>query len=429
MTESTNSLPIKTMTGKLETKNQPEIPLVIVGYDFSISSSALREKLAISKEDREYLLTSIRRMDPSAGLLVLETCNRMEWIVSTQMPEWVAEILKAQMLRFLQNSGLNGTDPIPDPKQYKEREALIHVIRVVSGLESLAVGEAQIAGQFQKAIQRAQQEKTSNIIINRLAHVAGRTARYGYELGIRSNFKTGIHGLVADHIESYFGPEIKDRTILVAGMGEIGKKTASLIEEKFKCRVIRFNRTVKSQHQHEWVSLEKLLEFIPSADALVAATGAPSPVITENEVGQRRQGTLLIMDIGIPRQVSESAQSLPLVEYRNIDHLQSCLAHGENPKDTTLFQEKIAKETELFRQYCRSRDMTSFLSTIQTLRQNFIHNKIPDFFATELSELNGKSRNMVENAMKQMVNEWSSNMFNAFHKAMEFFWSRNGNEK
>lgn len=417
------------MTGKLETKHQPEIPLVIVGYDFRGSSSTLREKLVTSRKDREYLLTSIRRMDPSAGLFVLETCNRMEWIVSTQMPEWMAEILKARMLRFLQNPGIKRTDPVPHPKLYLEREALIHVIRMVSGLESMAVGEAQIAGQFQEAIQRARQEKTSNIIINRLAHVAGRTARFGYETGIRSNSKTGIHGLVAGYLEAYFGPGIKDRTILVAGMGEIGKKTASLIEEKFKCRVIRFNRTVKSQHQHSWISLDKLAEFTPSADALVASTGAPSPVITENELGRRRENTLLIMDIGIPCQVSGSARSLPFVEYRNIDHLHTGLGYRENPKYTALFEEKMLKEIELFQHYCRSRDMTAFLSTIHSLRQDFIYRKIPEFFAAELFGLDGKSRNVIEKVMKQMVNEYSTNMFDAFHKAMESFWSRNGNDE
>jgi glutamyl-tRNA reductase len=409
------------MTGKLEITSQPEIPLVIIGYDFRVSSSALREKLITSKEDRQYLLAS--------GLLVLETCNRMEWIVSTQMPEWMAEILKAQMLRFLQKPGIKGPDPIPHPKLYKQEEALIHVIRMVSGLESLAVGEAQIAGQFQEAIQRAQQEKTSNIIINRLAHSAGRIAKYGYEIGIRSNIRKGIHGLVADYIDNYFGPEIKNRSVLVLGMGEIGKKTASLIEENLECRVIRFNRTVKPRHQHEWISIDKLGEFIPSADALVVATGSSSPVITENELDQKRQDNLLIMDIGIPRQVSETAQYVPFVEYRNIDDLQSSFELAESRKETALFQDKITKEIGLFRRYCRSRDMTTFLSTIHSLKQDFVHNKIPAFFAAEMSAVNGKNRDKLEMAMKQMVNEYSANMFRAFHQAMESFWSRNGNEK
>jgi glutamyl-tRNA reductase len=416
------------MNKQLEIKIQPEIPLLVVGYDFKTSSSALRDKLITSQEDRHYLLDAIRKMDPSAGLLVLETCNRVEWIVSTQMPKWVAEILKTQMLRFLQKSGVNGSDPVPHPKLYRRGEALIHVIRVVSGLESLAVGEAQIAGQFQEAVQRSQREKTSNIIINRLAHIAGRMAKYGYEIGIRSNCKTGIHGLVAHYIDSYFGPETKNRSVLVVGMGEIGRKTASLIEENLKCRVMRFNRTVKPRHQREWISLDKLGEFIPSADVVVAATGASSPVITENELSQERQDTLLIMDIGIPRQVSESAQSVSFVEYRNIDHLQSCLAHSESPEVTANFQDKIAKEIGLFRQYCRSRDLTTFLSTIHSMRQDFVYNKIPAIFAAEMSGLNVKSRNKIETAMKQMVNEYSANMFRAFHQAMESFWSRNGNE-
>lgn len=420
---------LRTMKSELETKAQPEIPLVIVGYDFRFASSALRGKLVTSKEDRKYLLSSIRKMDSTAGLLILETCNRMEWIVSTQMPEWVAEILKAQMLCLIQKTGVTGPNPIPLPKLYLGHEALIHVIKVVSGMESLAVGEAQIAGQFQSALQQAQQEKTSNNIINRLAHTAGRIARYGYEIGVRSNSKLGIHGLVADYVEKYFRSGVQDRTILIAGMGEIGRKTAALLEETFKCRIYRFNRTISQQHQGEWLELKEIRGLLPQADALVVATGAPAPLFMKSELDREGDRKLLVMDIGIPRQVAEPAQNLTHVEYRNIDDLQSCREERGSREDAESFEKIIKKETDQFRQYCRSRDMTSFLSTIHSLRQDFIFHKIPDFFSAELAELDKKSRDVIEKAMKQLVNEYSSNMFDAFHKAMESYWSRNGNGK
>lgn len=416
------------MSSALEAKAKPEIPLVIVGYDFRIASSATREKLVTSKEDRQHLLTAIRRMDPMAGLQVLETCNRMEWIVSTQMPGWVAEILKARMLSLIKKSGINRINPAPDPKLYKGKEAVLHVIRVVSGMESLAIGEPQIAGQFQAAHKQAQEENTSNSILNRLAHVAGRMARYGYEVGLRSNFKSGIHGLVAEYIADFFGLEMKDRTILVAGMGEIGRKTAALIEDTSRFRVIRLNRTVRVHHHGDWLELKKLPELIPAADALVVATGAPRPVITEADLCGERNNKLLLMDIGVPRQVAEAAQILSSVEYRNIDDLQDSQRQWENTEDMKGFEEKIDKEIEQFRQYCRSRDLTSFLASIHSFRQDFIHHKIPDFFSSELADLDDKRRALIEKAVKQLVNEYSSNVFTAFHRAMESFWINSGNE-
>ncbi len=417
------------MNNVLETKVKPEIPLVIVGYDFRIASSAMREKLVTSKKDRENLLNAIQKMDPTAGLLVLETCNRMEWIVSTQMPGWVAELLKAQMLSLIQKSGVNGKIPIPKPKLYTGHEAVLHVIRVVFGMESLAVGEAQIAGQFQAALQRSLEEKTSNNILNRLAHVAGRAARFGYEIEFRSNIKQGIHSLVTDYIENYFGSSMKKRTVLVAGMGEIGRKTADLIKDTHKCKVVRLNRTVKPHHRGEWVELKELQNLSKTADALVVATGASAPIITAVELDHKRKDKLLVMDIGIPRQVMESTQSLPYVEYCNIDHLQSSVKNWESVEEKQRFEERIEKEIDQFRQYCRSRDMTSFLSSLHSARRDFIHQKIPEFFSTELADLDQKRRARIEKAMKQLLNEYSSNMFIAFHKTMESFWSRNGNEQ
>ena len=101
-------------------------------------------------------------------------------------------------------------------------------------MESLAVGEAQIAGQFQAALNRAQEEKTTSPILNRLSHIAGRIAKSGYRIGFRSNYKQGIHGLVIKFLHNYYGEKIGKKYILVVGMGEIGRKTSGLLEEDIR---------------------------------------------------------------------------------------------------------------------------------------------------------------------------------------------------
>lgn len=412
------------MSKGLQRKNQPEIPLVIVGYDFKIASSSLRERLSTSPEDRTNLRDSIRKMDPEAGLLVLETCNRMEWVISTRIPGWIAEILRARMVRLIQKSGFSGS--VPEPKIYSEREALSHIIRVVSGMESLAVGEAQIAGQFQAALRLAQKENTSSRILNRLAHLAGRMARFGYSAGIRSNDKTGIHSLTSGYLRDYFGPEIRNRTVLVAGMGKIGRKTASLIEENNSCRVIRFNRTVTARHRGEWEPLHKLNDFIPRSDALITATGAPSPVISTISLDSKRSRKFLVMDMGIPLQVSQSLRLSEKIDYRNIDDLQS--SRKQPAGSSEIFEKKAEQEIRKFRRCCRSRDMTAFLSDLQSFRKDTVYQKIPRVLNSELSDLDKKNRDVLEKAMKNLVNEYSFQLFTAFHEAMESFWSEDEKE-
>ena len=79
-------------------EQRTEIPLAVVGCDFRVASSALRQQLYSSLEDRNRLHCSIKNLDPGCGLMILETCNRIEWIVSSETPEWMSEILFALML-------------------------------------------------------------------------------------------------------------------------------------------------------------------------------------------------------------------------------------------------------------------------------------------------------------------------------------------
>lgn len=413
-----------------ETRGKPEIPLLVVGFDFRIASSALREKLVTTEEDRAYLFDNIKKADDSAGILVLETCNRLEWLISTQYPGWIAEILKAWMLSKWQEAYPDISN-FPSPYVFEGEDAVFHVLRVVVGMESLAVGEAQIAGQFQSSLIRSQQEKTSSPIINRLSHIAGRIARSGYRIGFRSNYRQGIHGLVVKYLEQYSGKMDLDRkTILVAGMGEIGRRTAALIEESFGCRVQPVNRTVKPEHDGKWASMYDLKSLSAEADVLVVATGSPIPLLDPDRVElspQKRHEPLLIMDIGIPRQVTEKVQQHPMVLYRNIDHLIELGHETKNHDDLALVESEIKKEFHRFKQFCRGRELSDLLSSVHSGRLELTENRIPDFVETHLSDLDQKRRKKIEKEIKKFIKDYSNEIFFAFHDTMEKYWSAQTN--
>ncbi len=207
--------------------SRPDIPLAVVACDFRSAPTALREWLVSTRESRQSLFEAIRRIDPCAGFMTLETCNRVEWIISTEQPSWLAQMLKARMVSLWEQA-LLPPDVFPTPVVFMGEAAAARLLRVAVGMESLALGEAQIAGQLQAALKSAQEGNTASVILNRLGSAAGRLARTASRLGFRSNHKQGIHGLVAQYLEARLGgPDTK--TILVAGMGKIGRKTAAVV--------------------------------------------------------------------------------------------------------------------------------------------------------------------------------------------------------
>lgn len=402
-----------------------EVPLLVVGCDFRLAASALREKLVTTPEERKLLFDAIRDMDDTAGFLVLETCNRLEWVVSTRLPEWIGQVLSARILDRWQQC-FPGVDFFPSPYIYTAAGAVDHVLRVVVGLESLAAGEAQIAGQFQLALKRARKEKTTSPIINRLGHIAGRIARSGYKIGFRSNYRQGIHGLVVKFLEKHFQTGLDRKFILVAGMGEIGRRTAALVEETFKCRVQALNRTVTPARRDQWEPLTQLESLAPEADALIVATGGTTAVIDVPHLGlDRRTEPLPVMDIGIPRQVTGSAQGHPLVRYRNIDHLLELGEGAEKSIYSTQLEEEIQCEAGQFKQFCRAREMTALLGRIHSGRLELTEKRIPDFVSSRLSDLEETRRKEIEQAIKQFIKDYSNNLFQAFHQTMEAAWSSN----
>lgn len=411
------------MNFKPSQEKKVEIPMAVVGCDFRIASSTIRQQLFSSLEDRLSLHQSIKKLDSSAGLMVLETCNRIEWIVSSETPEWIAEILVALMLNRWKATSPDMKD-LPSPYIYIQEDAVVHILKVVLGMESLATGEAQIAGQFQASLNRAIKEKTSSPVLNRAGHIAGRIAKSGYKIGFRSNYRQGIHGFVVKFIKNYFKKAWSKKTILVAGMGAIGRKTSDLLEEVLSCKIICLNRTIKPEHQKNWKKLTELSSFTTKADALIVATGDPAAIIGKEHLNiKNRKKPLLIMDIGIPLQVQSSVQQLPGIHYKNIDHLLELKDHSNKDQYEQSLQNEIKKELNRFKKFCRGREMGLLLEKIHKSRLEFTQNAIPNFVSSNLQDLDETRRKQIEDVMKQLIQNYSNGIFTAFHQTLEKVWN------
>jgi glutamyl-tRNA reductase len=407
----------------MKNRNTVEVPITVLSCDFRAAATEFREKLVSTPEGRQALFEAIRNIDPTAGYVALETCNRTEWIVSTENPAWMSELLKAHMIGRWKET-LPGLPVYPTPAAYLRTEAVRHVYRLVMGLESLATGEAQIAGQFQSAMARAREEHTLSPLLNRLGCGAGRLAKAGFRMGFRSNQRRGIHGLVCSELRNQFCDRHLPHRIAVVGMGDIGRRTAQMLEESGEFPVLRVNRTVRADHQAKWRPLEELPALSRSVDAIVVATGGLQPVVTRARLDLAgRVSVLHIIDIGVPRQVDDAVQGHPMVRYRNIDDLLDLPREEMDPETIRHAESQVEEEVERFLRFCLERDMTFLLDRIHRGRQEFSTTRIPAFVAANFGELDAKTRAKVEKAMKNNLADYAGEIRQALQLALEAYWS------
>ena len=404
-------------------RNAVDVPLAVIGCDFRTAPSSYREVLVTTPEQRHELTEAIRRMDPACGFMALETCNRNEWVVSTEEPQWIGELLEAQMLNRWAEA-FPGTPDLPQVNVYVGKDAALHVFRLVAGLESLSSGEAEIAGQFQQALQNAMSEKTTSRILNGIGRFAGGMAKTSFRMGFRSTRTRGIHVLVGQFLQQHFRGTSAGRRALVVGMGEIGRKIADFLEANVDVQVTRMNRTVAGKHEQAWVPLSELMAHAAAADAVVLATGARTPVVTREMLAPLvRETPMLVMDVGIPRQAHPDVESLPSILYRNVDHLAALNVEGPAGQESAL-EEEVVRQVDRFKRFCLERHMVRLLRRAQEKRLEMTQETIGRLVEEKLGDLlPPQERAKVAQAMRDLVREYSNDVFDSLHSSLEEFWS------
>lgn len=282
-----------------------ELPLAVVGCDFRVASTAWRNAALLDAPARAELLGRLRRAAGASGLCVLETCNRVEWLIDAPDPRWAADLARAAMMSLWREAGMQ--PPLPTPYAAVGEGAVRHLARVVVGLQSFVVGEREIAGQLNRAMDEARDAGLSTPGLNALQTTLGRVVR-SVERGtaFRAHAR-GVHGLawqaVRDHVAGREAPHV-----VIVGMGEIGRKAAALCERERGWRLDRVNRTVGPAHVGSWLPLDQLVARLQTADAVIFATGARRPLLDAERIealveARGDRPPLLVVDLGAPHQV------------------------------------------------------------------------------------------------------------------------------
>ena len=289
----------------------------------------VRERVAFAPCAAKTFLRRLKDEGLVTEAVLISTCNRTELYAVVEGPaEGAREALLGAMA---DEKGLAPGLLERHTYWYTEGEAVGHLYRVASSLDSMVVGESQILGQVREAYRAATEESCAGPILNRLFHTSLRVGK-----GVRSETGIGDSSLSVPHVavklaEEVFGT-LGGRSAMVVGAGEMSELVVRHLASKGIGEVKIANRTQSRAEELARklggvaVGFDALAEELPGVDVVVSSTGAGEWVIGSGIVAaalERRGEPLFFIDIAVPRDIDPVVQNLDRAYVYDVDDLQA----------------------------------------------------------------------------------------------------------
>ncbi|MCX5854379.1 MAG: glutamyl-tRNA reductase [Deltaproteobacteria bacterium] len=319
--------------------------IILIGMNHKTAPLDIRERLSLACGDDINPLKEIMKIPQIREVMYLATCNRVEVFAHALDTEVSVERLK----EFIFNHGnLSAEEMTRCLYVYFDQDAVRHLFRVASSIDSLVMGEPQILGQVKDAYRRSVELNATGVILNKIIHHAFRTAkRVRTETGIAGNAVSVSFAAVA-LAKKIFG-NLKGKTILLVGAGEMSELAARHLIGNGVDHILIANRTyaravqMAENFHGTAIEFDLLPEKLRDVDIVITSTGAPGYVITvpviEAALRRRKNRLLFLIDIAVPRDIDPAAGDLDNVYLYNIDNLQDIV--DENMKIRRKEGEKI----------------------------------------------------------------------------------------
>lgn len=396
--------------------------IVVVGLNYRTAPVEIRERLTLSDGEAQIALEGLRSvsllhpesqqpMPVIAEAVILSTCNRLEIYISTPYPGDGVVVIEQFLSKLW-----NGT--VPELKRHlynhTDDNAIIHLMRVACGLDSMILGETQILGQVTQAFKNANLASMTGPILSHLfAQVIHTGKRARTETSV-SRYTTSIsHAGIQLLVEKL--NEARTARFLIIGAGEMAA-LAALALQHFDIHEITFiNRTysraqsLARDFEGRALTWDQLREGLSWADAVICATGAPYIILSRRDIEavlqQREVRPLVMMDIAVPRDVEDTVRELPGLKYYDIDELQSVvdtnveLRRAAVPQVENIIQQEMLR----FAEWYHGREVTPVIKNLREWAQNIADEELGQTL-NRLSDTDERTRQIVSHMAHRLVN-------------------------
>ncbi|PRO68641.1 glutamyl-tRNA reductase [Alteromonas gracilis] len=318
--------------------------LLALGINHKTAPVALREKVAFTPDSLVEALASLKKLQGVDESVIVSTCNRTELYVNTQddsgqeLLQWLSDFHHLDVEEIANNSYV-----------LAQEEAVKHIMRVASGLDSLILGEPQILGQVKQAFGDAKHSGMINSEFDKLfQHTFSVAKRVRSETDIGANAVSVAYAAV--QLAKHIFAELPKRSVLLVGAGETIELVAQHLKEQGVRSLAVANRTIaRAEALAETLdanvfTLSQVPEHLKDFDIVISSTASQLPLIgkgmVEKALKQRKNMPMFLVDLAVPRDIESEVNELGDAYLYTVDDLQHIVQKNlEN-------REQAAKEAE-----------------------------------------------------------------------------------
>jgi glutamyl-tRNA reductase len=350
--------------------------LLVIGLNHKTAPIEIRERLAFQEGEIGKALSQAKSLPSLKEAMILSTCNRVEIYAAARETEKAILDLKNFLSQY---HDLSLEEFEGNLYSFIGEEAVRHIFRVASSLDSMVVGEPQILGQIKSAYNLAVESKASGVILHRLLHRAFHVAKRVRTETRIGNSAISVSFVAVELAKKIFGT-LEKKSVLLIGAGEMCELAARHLVSGGIEKVLVTNRTFEravalaQEFKGEPIPFEEMVQGLRRVDIVISATDSPQYLLRHEQMAKvikdRKQKPIFFIDIADPRDIEPKVGDIENVYLYNIDDLQKVA--NENIKDRekeaqraeTIVQDEVVK----FVRWYQSLEVTP---TIIALRKKF----------------------------------------------------------
>jgi glutamyl-tRNA reductase len=382
----------------------------------------IRERLSIPEQSLEASLLRLRSDEQVLEASILSTCNRLEIYTLLRHPD---DGIEAVGSFLTQVSGLSLEELGPHLFTYHHEEAVAHLLRVAAGLDSLVLGEGQILSQVKKMVRLGQEYRSVGPILNRLLNQAVST---GKRVRTETNLGTGavsISSAAVELAQLKVGQargldelvSLEHQQVAVVGAGRMARLLLQHLQSKGCRGLVLLNRTVARAEALaadfpelpvQCRPLTDLDHCLSTCSLVFTSTAAEEAVITASRLEHlNRRSSLMLIDIGVPRNISSDVSQLAGVESFDVDDLQEVVARNQEARREMAAEAEglLREESRLFLEWWDGLEAVPLVNKLRLQLEEIREQELQKALSRMGPDLSARERKVVEALSKGIINK------------------------
>jgi len=386
--------------------------LLLTGVSHKTAPVEVREGLAFHEDALPAALQGLKSCEGVSEAVILSTCNRVEIMVTTTDgadPQGIVDSFLARQ------KALDPASIAPNLYRHEGREAIHHLFRVASSLDSMVIGEPQILGQLKAAYAAAKDAgAVCGWLDGLLTRAFGVAKRVRSETGI-GQMAVSVSYAAVELARKIFG-SLSHRTVMIVGAGKMSELAARHLRRSGADHVFVTNRTheraveMAKLFQGTPVEYTRFTAMLPEVDILIASSGAPHYILHKDEmqrvISARRNKPMFLIDIAVPRNIDPAVNDLDNVFLYDIDDLKEVVEANlrERSKEAERAEALVAEEVERMMARLKVAEVTPVIIGLQEQLEQIRTDEI-EKVRHKFGPLTPEMEQALEAATRGMVNK------------------------